>query len=85
MKNVHLGYKKILMWLFPKPTLSILLYNSAEVLHQRRPKETIEELERQLSIFNRLTYDLELKTADSSKDNQEINEFVLNKLLLEWY
>ena len=73
------------MGIFPRPTTSILLHNSAEVLHLRRPKETVEELERQLSIFNRLAYDLKLKTADADKTHREINEFVLNKLLREWY
>ena len=75
----------MLMGLFPKPTINILLYNSADILHRRRPKETIEELERQLSIFNLLTYDLKLKTIDGGKVHQEINEFVLNKFLREWY
>ncbi len=85
MKNVPFWYKKILMGLFPRPTLNILLYNSSEVLHQRRPKETVEELERQLSIFNKLTYDLKLKTTDGIKDQQKINELVLYKMLREWY
>ena len=85
MKNVPFWYKRILMGIFPRPTTSILLHNSAEVLHLRRPKETVEELERQLSIFNRLAYDLKLKTADADKTHREINEFVLNKLLREWY
>ena len=85
MKNVPFWWKKLLYSLFPKPTISILLYNTPEILHQRRPAETIQELQRQMNIFNRLSYHLRLETQNLERDNRALLNFVMAKLLLDWY
>ncbi|MDP3734289.1 MAG: hypothetical protein Q8R37_03595 [Nanoarchaeota archaeon] len=85
MKNVPFWIKRALLSLFPKPTISILLYNSPDVLHQRRPEEPIAELERQLAIFNRFDYSLTLKTMDKEHDFETVAAVVVEKLLREWY
>jgi thymidylate kinase len=84
MKHVPFSMKKALLHLFPKPTISIYLYNTPETLHQRRPKEPIEELKRQMDIFEQFHYSLQLKTTDK-KTEIEANEFVMKWQLRNWY
>lgn len=84
MKHVPFGVKKLFLRLFPNPTVSILLYNSPEVLNQRRPEESIPELERQMAIFNRLKYSLKVPTENQEKDIGMVREFVLIKLMRSW-
>ncbi len=84
MKDVPLWWKRFLYALFPKPTLSILLYNTPEVLHQRRPEETVAELQRQMDIFNTLRYDLRVQTNNPEEDKWKVVEFVMAKLLVNW-
>ncbi len=85
MKNVPFWWKKALYSLFPKPTISILLYNTPEILHQRRPQETVQELQRQMGIFNRLNYDLRVETKSFEEDKQKVVDFVMARLLVDWY
>ncbi|MDP3698733.1 MAG: hypothetical protein Q8R47_04035 [Nanoarchaeota archaeon] len=85
MKNVPLWWKKELYSFFPKPTISILLYNTPEILHQRRPAETIQELQRQMGIFNKLRYDLRVETKSFEEDKQKVLDFVITQLLIDWY
>jgi len=85
MKNVPFRWKKMLYSLFPTPTISVLLYNTPEVLHQRRPAETIQELQRQMEIFNKLDYDLRVETRSFEEDKQKVLDFVMTKLLVDWY
>src|SRR3989344_861252 len=85
LKNVPLWWKKLLYALFPKPTLSVLLYNNPEVLHQRRPEESIPELQRQMDIFNKLQYDLRLETKNQEEDTWKVLNFVTSRLLEDWY
>jgi len=85
MKNVPFRWKKWLYSFFPKPTISVLLYNTPEVLHQRRPEETVEELRRQMEIFNKLEYDLWVETSSFEEDKRKVLDFVMTKLLIDWY
>jgi len=85
MKNVPWWWKKFLFSLFPKPTTSVLLYNTPEILHQRRPEETIAELQRQMDIFNRLKYDLRLETRSMEEDMRKVLDFATSRLLVNWY
>lgn len=85
MKNVSFAFKRFLLSLFPKPTISVLLYNSPEILHQRRPAESIIELERQMAIFRRFRYSLALKTNHKEKDTIRVIEFVLGRLYYRWW
>jgi len=86
MKNVPFNYKKILYLLFPKPTTTIYLYNKAEVLHQRRPEETIEELNRQMAIFAKCK-DLSenrIKSDDKGTTKNLSLQKVQQDLLIRW-
>lgn len=85
MKNVPFWWKKALYSLFPKPTISILLYNTPEILHQRRPQETVQELQKQMEIFSKLKYDLRVETKSFEEDKQKVVDFVMKKLLVDWY
>jgi thymidylate kinase len=85
MKNVPFWFKKFFYILFPKPSVSILLYNSPEVLHQRRPEEPVPELERQMEIFNRLKYTLKVKTEIPESDRRLVAETSANYLLRNWF
>ena len=85
MKNVPYGFKKVLLSLFPKPTASIFLYNSPEVLHQRRPEEPVSELARQMDIFDKQNFSLSIKTSNKEADRKRIKKYVLNKLTYNWF
>lgn len=85
MKNVPFWLKKVLLSFFPQPTISVLLYNSSEILHQRRPEESIPELERQIAIFDKFRYSLRLKTEEKEKDFQQVAALVITELLKGWY
>jgi len=85
MKNVPWWWKKMLYSLFPKPTISVLLFNTPEVLHQRRPEETVQELQRQMDIFNKLSYNLRLETTDREENKKAVLDLVMTKLLVDWY
>jgi len=85
MKNVSLWWKKVLYSFFPRPTVSVLLYNTPEVLHQRRPAETIQELRRQMEIFNMLSYNLRLETKNVDENRKVVLDFVMTKMLVDWY
>jgi thymidylate kinase len=88
MKYVPLSLKKALLSLFPKPTLTFYLYQDPEILHQRRPQETVEELQRQLSLFAELKRNLqpiEIKTRDVEKDVALVITTVLTYLYQKWY
>ncbi|MEK6950823.1 MAG: hypothetical protein AABX13_03830 [Nanoarchaeota archaeon] len=88
MKHVPLALKKALLTLFPKPTLTFYLYQDPAILHQRRPQEPVEELQRQLSLFAELKRDLHLvkiKTRDIEKDGELVITTVLTYLYQKWY
>ncbi len=85
MKNVPSWLKNFFLTLFPKPTINIFLYNDPETLHQRRPEEPINELERQMSIFGKLNYDMKIKSTDQKKDYIEIINFIQKRLLENWF
>lgn len=88
MENVPLVVRKLLLRLFPKPNLTFYLYNTPEVLHQRRPEESIEGLKRQLKLFGEL--ELYLKPIKIKTDNQdEMNKIIFQEtmayILHNWY
>ncbi|HLD00868.1 MAG TPA: hypothetical protein VJC39_03930 [Candidatus Nanoarchaeia archaeon] len=88
MKNVPLWLKKLLLSLFPRPTLTLFLYNTPEILHQRRPEETLFELQRQLDIFPILTKRLNsvnIKTQDQDSDSTRAVQEVAAQLLVNWW
>ena len=85
MKNVNFKFKRLLLKLFPKPTLSILLYNDSKILHKRRPEESVKELERQMHIFDQMNYSLKIKTVNKEKDSNLAIKFVVERLLWDWW
>lgn len=85
MENVPFAFKRFLLGFFPQPTVSVFLYNSPAVLHQRRPAESLAELERQLGIFGKFRYSLRLKTERGGKDAIIVKEFVLRRMYKEWW
>lgn len=88
MKYVPLGIKKCILHLFPKPTFTFYLYNTPEILHARRPQESIEELERQIALFQQLNNyfkPIEIKTTHQQKDFEKAMNIILHYLFKEWY
>ncbi len=88
MEHVPLWFKKFLFRLFPSPTLTFYLYNTPEVLHERRPEESIEELQRQLRLFTALGEGMPLitiKTENEKETQKEVLEKVLFFLYRNWY
>ena len=88
MKHVPVSMKRFLLRIFPRPTMTFYLYNSPEVLHERRPEESITELQRQLKLFNELKKYLrpvQISTDNEKENNNYVQEMVLTKLLQEWY
>lgn len=88
MENVPVIIRKSLLRLFPKPNLTFYLYNTPEVLHQRRPEESIEGLKRQLKLFGELeTYlkPIKIKTDDPEKMKEIIFQETMAYILHNWY
>lgn len=84
MKHVPFLIKKALYLIFPKPTLTVFLYNDPETLVQRRPEETLEELTRQMEIFNKFEYSIKVKTDNQEEDTNKILTETFTKLLQRW-
>lgn len=84
IKHVPFWFKRTLLSLFPRPTISIYLYNEPEVLNQRRPEESIPELKRQMEIFEKFKYSLKLKTEEKDITQSRSSEFILSHLLKNW-
>ena len=85
MKNVPFWYKKFLYSLFPKPTISIFMYNTPQILYARRPEETLSDLAGQMNIFTKFKYTLSVKSTNLEQDTKRIKNFVFTKLLQKWY
>ena len=85
MKYVPFSIKRIYLFLFPRPSLSIYLYNNVEILHQRRLEESVEELKRQMEIFEKFSYDLKLETNAQEENQEKIAAFVFRYLLRNWH
>lgn len=88
MKNVPKCVRAFLFSLFPKPTFTFYLYNTAEILHQRRPKEPLKELQRQMDLFAELQPKLgavSLKTDNLAKNKEAIIQEVEKYLMRNWY
>ncbi len=86
MKHVPLRFKRFLLWFFPIPTMTFYLYNTPEILHQRREEESVEELERQLGIFEQMHGHLKVKKIlTEGKVSKEVFTLVINYLYTEWF
>ena len=88
MENVSFKFRKFLLKLFPKPTLTFYFYNDPEILHQRRPEESIDGLKRQMYYFDKLKDTLNtinLKSDDKKKNQEIVLRIVKAYLLDNWY
>ena len=88
MNHVPFWIKRSLLWFFPKPTITFYLYNTPEILHQRRPEEAIAELQRQLALFVKLQKVLHPKaiiTKNKESTQQQIRKEVIRYLYQNWY
>ena len=81
---VPLDIKRLILKIFPAPSVSIYVYNSPEILIKRRPRERIWELNRQMEIFNYMnpTYSLKTDNMDTCKESILYIEEWLQK---NWY
>jgi len=86
MQYVPLSIKKILLALFPKPTMTFFLYNTPEILHQRRPEEPIEELSRQMVLFQELNSlnPIKIITENKHENTTTIISTILKNLNTNW-
>lgn len=88
MKHVSLRFKQFLLWFFPTPTMTFYLYNTPKILHQRREEEPVEELERQLQLFETFVQEFhaeKIKTTDVETVQQQVFSTVISYLYREWY
>ncbi len=88
MPNVPFWLRYFLFRLFPKPTKTFYLYNSPEVLHERRPEESSESLQKQLMIFDQMKGYLKthkVLTNETEKVQEEVFTAVMNYLYKEWF
>ncbi len=88
MENVPFGFREFLLYLFPKPSLTFYMHNTAEVLHARRPEEPIDGLERQMFYFQKLEGRLKpvkILTTSLEKNKEEVFSAVWTYLLQGWY
>ncbi len=84
MQHVPVPFKRFLLALFPKPTVSLLLYNSPETLHARRPEESVKELQRQLDLFRLQRHTLRVKT-EHPRDSDNAIQSIFTSLVKNWY
>ena len=88
MNHVPLGLKKWLLKLFPKPTMTFYVYNSADILHSRRTEEPVPELQRQMELFDVLRpylKPIEIVTSNPQQDIERVGTLVMAYLYREWY
>ncbi len=88
MKHLPERYRSFCVKMFPRPTLTFYLSESPEVLHQRRPSESLEQLQRQLFLFAELQIFFPV-TAVQRGSLEEEKKFLCNAvdayLLKNWY
>lgn len=84
MQHVPFWFKRILLSLFPIPSLTFYLYNDAEVLYERRKQQSVEELERQMKMFEYLSRKFKaipITTASLGKDSATIEDKTFTYLM----
>src|SRR3989338_3960836 len=83
MKHIPSWLKRAYISLFPQPSLTFYLYNTPEVLLQRRPQEKRAEFEYQLQMFEQLRSFLpthSICTADREQTTTELLTTVMQYL-----
>tara|TARA_Y100000310_G_scaffold345402_1_gene464552 strand:+ start:60709 stop:62046 length:1338 start_codon:yes stop_codon:yes gene_type:complete len=88
MDNVPFSIRKLLLRIFPKPTMTFYLYNQAEILKQRRPEESLAGLKRQMYYFSKLNDYLKpmvLITNDEKENFEQVINSIMMRLYYKWY
>lgn len=88
MQHVPFWFKRILLSFFPEPTLTFYLHQNAQVLYERRKQQSVEELERQMKLFEYLSRKFKaipVTTASLEKDSVVIEEKVFTYLMKNRY
>jgi thymidylate kinase len=78
MNKVPMWLKRILYSVFPRPTMTIYLYNTPEILAKRKGDHPIEDLQRQEKIFRKIG-----KLAKPIKIKSDGIESTVDKVLEE--
>jgi thymidylate kinase len=84
MENVPEWFRKFLLSFFPKPNLLFFVYNHPETLHQRRPKHSLQDFERQLKYLEKVSQKfngIKVKSVVKDETYQEIAERTFGYLL----
>lgn len=88
MPHVPFWFKRLLLFFFPKPTLTFYLHQDAKVLYERRKQQPVEELERQMKLFDELSKKLNavsIQTISFEKDTALIEEKVFTYFMKNRY
>ena len=83
MPKISDAYRLFLFSLFPKPTLTFYLYNDAKTLYSRKHQQSIEELEWQLSLFEKIAKRLRayrIKTDSKEAALKQISNIIFEYL-----
>ena len=80
-ENTTFLTKKILINCFPSPSLTIYLYNNAEIVFNRKKQYSVSELERQMIHFEKLKRDLQNKGKEVVSYKNESLDKTINDLL----
>ncbi|MBN1645242.1 nucleotidyltransferase family protein [Candidatus Woesearchaeota archaeon] len=79
MAHVPMFFKKIMFLFFPKPSLTIYLYNHPKELHKRKKEHPINDLYRQKKLF--LNINKKVKSIKIKSDNVDKTLNKISKLM----
>ena len=88
MQHAPFWFKRILLSFFPKPTLTFYLHQDAQVLYGRRKQQSVEELERQMKLFDYLSKKftaVSVQTTSFEEDSAMIEEKVFTYFMRNRY
>jgi thymidylate kinase len=84
MANVPMLFKKIMYPFFPKPSLTVYLYNDPKILCRRKKGHPLEDLYRQKRIFSKINKKIKpwkIKSEEIDKIVEKISRKILNSLI----
>ncbi len=92
MEHVPVRLKKFLASFFPLPTITFYVYQDAEVLHERRPAESLEGLQKQLRQFEEIrqrmgalgSITIRIRTEDKEQSARQVQERVMEYAYRNW-
>jgi len=73
---------RLILWLMPKPDLTILLYEQPEIIYQRRQELSVAEIQRQLALYETVGKRLKQFVKVSTRGSvQETSREVVNHII----